>query len=126
VWEFLDALGERNPRAGAMFDRLLETTPEPLLLAQLYTRVRQLLEVTDRVGAAESPATIVKAARLSPYVAEKLARMAPRWTVPELRRALEGLFALDVLVKSADGGTSTEEGRRLAFTLWLAETLGGS
>jgi hypothetical protein len=46
--------------------------------------------------------------------------------VPELRRALDGLFALDVLVKGADGGTSTDEGRRLAFTLWLADTLGGS
>jgi DNA polymerase III delta subunit len=66
----------------------------------------------------------VKEARLSPYVAEKLAGMSARWTVPELRRALEGLFALDSLVKAADGGTSTEEGRRLAFTLWLADTLG--
>ena len=126
VWAFLDALADRTPSAVAMFDRLLETTPEPLVLAQLYTRVRQLLDVTDRRAAGERPAEIVKGARLSPYVAEKLARSSAKWTVPELRRALDGLFTLDVLVKGADGGTSTEEGRRLAFTLWLAETLGGS
>lgn len=126
VWEFLDALGERNPRAGILFDRLISTTPEPLVVAQLYTRIRQLLDVTDRRAAGENPAAIIKGARLSPYVAEKLARMSSRWTVPELRRALEGLFALDVLVKGADGGTSTEEARRLAFTLWLADTLSGS
>jgi hypothetical protein len=59
-------------------------------------------------------------------VAEKLAGMSPRWTVAELRTALDGLFALDVLVKGADGGASTEEGRRLAFTLWLADTLRAS
>jgi DNA polymerase III delta subunit len=125
VWEFLDALGNRVPQATVLFDRLLQTTPEPLVVAQLYTRIRQLLDVTDRRAAGESPATIVKEARLSPYVAEKLAGMAPRWTVSELRRALEGLFTLDVLVKGTDGGTSTEEGRRLAFTLWLADTIAG-
>ena len=125
VWEFLDALGERSPRAGIVFDRLIATTPEPLVVAQLYTRLRQLLDVADRQAAGQTPAAIVKGARLNPYVAQKLAAMAPRWTVPELRRALDGLFDLDVLVKGADGSTSTEEGRRLAFTLWLADTLGG-
>lgn len=126
VWEFLDALGERSPRAGIIFDRLIATTPEPLVVAQLYTRLRQLLDVTDRRAAGQSPAEIVKGVKLNPYVAQKLAAMSARWTVPELRRALDGLFALDVLVKGADGGTSTEEARRLAFTLWLADTLSGS
>jgi DNA polymerase III delta subunit len=126
VWEFLDALGNRSPLAVAMFDRLVQTTPEPLVVAQLYTRVRQLLDVTDRRAAGENPAAIVKGAKLSPFVAEKLSGMSPRWTVAELRKALDGLFALDVLVKGADGGTSTEEGRRLAFTLWLADTLRAS
>jgi DNA polymerase III delta subunit len=126
VWDFLDAFGDRVPRAAAMFDRILQNTPEPLVIAQLHSRLRALLEVTDRRAAGENPRDLVKATRLNPFVAQKLAAMSVRWTVPELRRALEGLFALDVLVKSVDGGTSTEEGRRLAFTLWLADTLGGS
>jgi DNA polymerase III delta subunit len=125
VWEFLDALGERNPRARIIFDRLIATTPEPLVVAQLYTRIRQLLDVADRRAAGENPAAIIKGAKLNPYVAEKLALMSAKWTVPELHRALDGLFGLDVLVKGADGATSTEESRRLAFTLWLADTLGG-
>lgn len=127
AFEFLDAFGERRTRQAAeQFDRLLQVAPEPVVVAQLYTRIRQLLEVTDRIAGGDDPRTVVREAKLNPYVAQKLAAMAPRWTVRELRRALEGLFALDVLVKGADGATSTEEGRRLAFTLWLAETLGGS
>jgi len=127
TFEFLDAFGERRTRkAVELFDRLLVATPEPVVIAQLHQRIRQLLEVTDRLAGGADPRTVVRETRINPYVAEKLARMGPRWTVAELRRALEGLFRLDVLVKGADGGTSTEEGRRLAFTLWLAETLGGS
>jgi DNA polymerase III delta subunit len=124
VWDFLDAFGNRVPQAVALFDRLLETTPEPLVIAQLHSRLRGLLEVTDRRAAGEDPRELVKTTRLSPFVAQKLAEMSVRWTVPELRWALEGLFALDVLVKGAEGGTSTEEGRRLAFTIWFAEALG--
>jgi DNA polymerase III delta subunit len=127
AFEFLDAFGERRTRQAAeQFDRLIQTAPEPVVVAQLYSRIRQLLEVTDRIAGGEDPRTVVRETKLNPYVAQKLAAMAPRWTVPELRRALDGLFGLDVLVKGADGGTSTEEERRLAFTLWLAETLGGS
>ncbi|HEX7473722.1 MAG TPA: hypothetical protein VF323_11625 [Candidatus Limnocylindrales bacterium] len=124
TWAMLDALGNRQPRALELLGAIVAQAPEPVVLAQLYGRVRQLLDVTDRLAAGQDPREIVRETRLNPYVADKLARMSARWTVPELRDALDGLFALDVLVKGADGGTSTEEGRRLAFTLWLADTLG--
>jgi DNA polymerase III delta subunit len=124
TWEFLDAFGDRRIKpATEQFDRILQMTVEPVIIAQLYTRIRQLLELTDRRANGAGPAQLIATMRLASWQAEKLARMSVHWTVPELRRALEGLFALDVLVKGADGGTSTEEGRRLAFTLWLADTI---
>jgi len=122
TWAFLDALGERRSKQAAeLLDRLLETTPQPLLLAQMYGRVRQLLEVTDRLDAGEEARTLPRSMGLKPYPADKLAAMARHWTVPELEGALEGLFELDMLVKGSDGTSVSDQARRLAFTLWLAE-----
>jgi DNA polymerase III delta subunit len=127
TWGFLDALGERRTKQAAeLLGRLLETTPAPLLLAQMYGRVRQLLEATDRIASGEDPRSLPRTMGLSPYPAQKLAAMSHRWTVAELERALEGLFELDVLVKGSDGTAVSDQARRLAFTLWLAEHVGRS
>jgi len=122
TWGFLDALGERRTKQAAEFlGRLLETTPQPLLLAQMYGRIRQLLEVTDRLDAGEAASTLPRSMGLKPYPADKMAGMAHHWTVPELIAALDGLFELDTLVKGSDGTSMSDQGRKLAFTLWLAE-----
>ena len=43
VWAFTDAVGERRvEQALELLDRLLEATPEPVLLAVLHRRVREL------------------------------------------------------------------------------------
>jgi DNA polymerase-3 subunit delta len=122
TWGFLDALGERRTKQAAEFlGRLLETTPQPLLLAQMYGRIRQLLEVTDRLDAGEAASTLPRSMGLKPYPADKMAGMAHHWRVPELVAALDGLFELDALVKGSDGTSMSDQGRKLAFTLWLAE-----
>ena len=122
TWAMLDAIGERDTRNAAdALGRLVETTPQPLLLAQLHGRIRQLLEVTDRLAAGEDPRSLPRTTGLKPYPAEKLAAMSHRWTVPELEAALDGLFERDIVVKGADGKAITDQGRRLAFMLWLAE-----
>ena len=54
VWAFTDAVGERRvEQALELLDRLLETTPEPVLLAVLHRRVRELIETGDRLAAGE-------------------------------------------------------------------------
>jgi len=122
TWAMLDAIGERDTRKAAdALGRLVDTTPQPLLLAQLHGRIRQLLEVTDRLAAGEDPRSLPRTTGLKPYPAEKLAAMSHRWTVAELEAALDGLFELDIVVKGADGAATGDQGRRLAFTLWLAE-----
>ena len=52
VWAFTDAVGERRAEAAVdLLDRLLEDTPEPVLLAVLHRRVRELLELGDASAA---------------------------------------------------------------------------
>ncbi|TMD28384.1 MAG: hypothetical protein E6I94_08460 [Chloroflexi bacterium] len=121
---FLDALGERRIRdAAGHLERILESTPEPVVLVQMYGRVRQLLDIADRLAAGQGSRDLASL-RLNPYFLDKLVRQAHAWSVPELEAALIGLLDLDVRVKGADGTTSTEGGRRLAFALWLAEHVG--
>ena len=125
VWAFTDAVGRRDvARASELLDRLAETTPEPVLLAVLHRRVRELVEVADRLAAGEKESGLPRAMGIHSYRAEQLAVQARRWTLPELEAALEGLVDLDATVKNAPGHGASEAQRRLAFTMWLAERVG--
>ena len=96
IWGFVDAVGMRQrARSLELLERLLEATPEPVLLAVLHRRLRELLEVADRVASGESPGSLVRSMRLQPFRAETLARQARTWTVGELAAAMEGLLELD-------------------------------
>jgi DNA polymerase-3 subunit delta len=126
AFAFLDALGHRRLRETTeQLERLFDTTPEPVILAQLYSRVRQLLEVGDRLADGQGPRELSSTMKMHPYVLEKLVRQAHAWSVDELVAALDGLLDLDVMVKSADRTGSSEPGRRLAFALWIDEHVGG-
>jgi len=120
TWAFLDAVAERRvAMAAPALDRLLETTPEPVITVQLHRRLRELLIAADLVRQHARPADIVKAIGGHPFRAQKLADQARAWTVPELEDALEGVMDLDAMVKNAPDSGSTERQRRLAFALWI-------
>ena len=123
VWAFSDALGERSvTKALALLERLLDSTPEPVLLAVLHRRVRELLELGDRLAGGERLAAAARATGIaSEYVAEKLARQTKAWTTEELTAALDGLVELDAMVKGAPGSGQDEAQRRLAFSLWVMD-----
>jgi DNA polymerase III delta subunit len=122
IWGFADAVGMRQrTRSLELLERLFEATPEPVLLAVLHRRLRELIEVADRLASGESPGSLVRSMKLQPFRAETLARQARAWTVGELADALEGLLELDALVKGV-GGVAAGDGQvRLAFDLWLAD-----
>jgi DNA polymerase III delta subunit len=127
AWALLDAVGERRTREAAeLLERLIATTPEPVLLAQLHRRIRQLIEVADHLAAGTSAGALVRIMRMKPFQADKLAGQARRWTVPELVAALDGLLELDGLVKGVAGATATDAQRRLGFSLWLVELVSAS
>jgi DNA polymerase III delta subunit len=122
TWALLDAVAERRAAvAGPALDRLLETTPEPVLTVQLHRRLRELLIAADLVARRAKPAEIVKAIGGHPYRAQKLAEQARAWTPAELEDALEGVQDLDAMVKGVPGYGSSDRQRRLAFALWIEE-----
>lgn len=121
IWGFVDAVAMRQRgRALHALERLLEATPEPVLLAVLHRRLRELIEVEDRLASGETPGSLVRSMRLQPFRAETLVRQAHAWTADELDAALEGLLELDALVKRVGGRGATDAGRRLAFDLWIS------
>ncbi|HET9757332.1 MAG TPA: DNA polymerase III subunit delta [Candidatus Limnocylindrales bacterium] len=126
VWALTDAVGERRvDMAATALERLLESTPEPVLLAVLHRRVVELLELGDRVA---SGAKLPDAARAmgiaSEYRAKTLAAQARQWTADELTAALSGLVELDAMVKGAPGFETDVAQRRLAFLLWVRQHTG--
>jgi DNA polymerase III delta subunit len=126
VWAFTDAVGERRVEpALELLDRLFESTPEPVLLAVLHRRVRELLETRDRLDAGERLPAIGKAMGINTdYRMEKLRDQAKLWTTTGLIAALDGLVELDALVKGAPGSEVGETQRRLAFGLWVIDLAG--
>jgi DNA polymerase III delta subunit len=123
VWAFTDAIGERRTQAALdLLDRLLEDTPEPVLLAVLHRRTRELLELGDRLAGGERLPVAAKAMGItSEYRAGTLAAQARVWTMEELTGALDGLVELDAMVKGAPGAGQDEAQRRLAFSLWVMD-----
>jgi DNA polymerase III delta subunit len=122
MWAFVDAVAMRQRvRALELLERLIEDKPAPVLLAVLHRRLRELIEVQDRLERGESPGSLVRSMRLVPFRAETLARQARVWTAPELDAALEGLVELDAQVKGVGGRASTEARDRLAFDLWITD-----
>ena len=123
VWAFTDAIGERRAQVAlALLDRLLEETPEPVLLAVLHRRVRELLELGDRLAAGERLPVAARAMGIaSGYRAQTLATQAKAWTTDELTAALDGLLELDAMVKGAPGAGQDEAQRRLSFSLWVMD-----
>jgi len=126
VWAFTDAVGERRvERALELLDRLLESTPEPVLLAVLHRRVRELLEIGDRLAAGERLAAAAKAMGIaSEFRARTLSGQAGAWTTAELTAALDGIVELDAMVKGAPGMELGVAQRRLAFGLWVMDHAG--
>jgi DNA polymerase III delta subunit len=123
VWALTDAVGERRgPAAIATLDRLIESTPEPVILAVLHRRVVELLELGDRIAdGAALPAAARAMGITSEFRAKTLAAQSRRWTSDELTAALADLVELDAMVKGAPGSEVDGAQRRLAFTMWVRD-----
>ena len=121
AWALLDALAFRRIQdAAGLLERVLDATPEPVVIVQLHRRLRELLEVADLAASGTPIRELPRVLKLHPFRAEQLAKQAAAWTVDELVDALDDLLELDATVKGAGGPQADERARRLAFTLWLA------
>ena len=128
AWAFADAVGDRDgPRATALLETLAGTTAEPVIVVVLHRRIRELLELLDRLPRAKNLGEAGRAMGInSAFRAQRLAEQGRRWTIPGLSAALDGLLELEAVVKGAPGRGSSEEARRMAFTLWIADHVGRS
>jgi DNA polymerase III delta subunit len=127
TWAMLDAVGARSARKAAdLLDRLLDVTPEPVVLVVLHRRIRELLELADRLASGSTLAEAARAMGIThEFRARTLAAQARAWTLEDLEDALEGLLDLDAMVKSAPDAVTSDRQRRLAFALWVEERVGG-
>ncbi len=122
AWAFLDAVASRRvARAVEILDRLLETTPELVLLAQMHRRIKELVITADLLHSGARNQEVIKALGIKPYPAELRVAQARSWTLPELDAALDGLVELDATVRGAPGYGAGDAQRRLAFDLWISE-----
>lgn len=121
VWALTDAVGTRRVDAALVaLDRLLDTSPEPVLLAVLHKRIVELLELGDRLRAGANLPTAARAMGIgSDYRAKTLASQAAHWTVEELGAALAELVELDAAAKGVPGYEADAAQRRLALTVWV-------
>ena len=122
VWALTDAVGLRDgSRATKLMDILAPTTPEPVLLAVLHRRIRELIEVADHLASGATEGSLTTTLKLHPFRAQQLITQSRRWTLAELQAALEALLALDATVKGNPGSPASGPYRRLGFTLWIAD-----
>jgi len=128
AWALADAVAERDgARAMALFEALVQTMPEPVIVVVLHRRIRELLELLDRMPTAKSLAEVGRAMKInSSYRMERLATQARRWRPAELIEAIDGLLEVDAIVKGAPDRAAGEAHRRLAFSLWIADHVGVS
>lgn len=122
VWALTDSVGRRQvDQVVGLLERLTESTPEPVLVAVLHRRIRELLEVSGRLAAGETPGSLVKSMKLHPFRAETLVGQARQWQMVELEDALSGLVDVDATIKGAPGMPIGDAQHRLAFLLWVAD-----
>jgi DNA polymerase-3 subunit delta len=123
VWALSDAVGDRKAEvATATLDRLLDSTPEPVILAVLHRRIVELLEIGDRLSGGLNLPEAARAMGInSEFRARTLASQARAWNVRDLTAALEGLVTLDAMVKNVAGYEADTAQRRLAFLLWIRD-----
>jgi DNA polymerase III delta subunit len=132
VWGFLDAIASRRTREAAVLaERLLGAgTPLPVLLSQIHRRLRELVDVRERLAHGTRASELPRLLHVQPYRAQKLAEQAAAWQLSELEDALEGLLELDLESKGIAGDgrnvSVSDERAALGLDLWVAERVARS
>jgi DNA polymerase-3 subunit delta len=102
IFELVDALGGRQAaRAAELFQDKINEGADPFYLFSMFIRqFRLLIQARALLDAGERPAGIAQQLKLRPFVAEKLARQARGFTLPQLEHIYRRLLEIDVDVKT--------------------------
>jgi DNA polymerase-3 subunit delta len=101
IFAALDAVGSGQSKIAVQhIDTLLQRGESELyVLAMIARQFRTLLSVSAGLRANQSPAVIAREGGLHPYVVEKSAAAARRWTESQLLDTLTRVLATDVAIK---------------------------
>ena len=102
IFDLVDALGNRQgARAAELFQKKVDEGVDPFYLFSMFIRqFRLLLQTRALLDAGERPAGIAEQLKQRPFVAEKLARQARNFTLPQLEAVYRRLLAIDVEAKT--------------------------
>ena len=102
IFELVDALGGRQAaRAAELFQEKLHEGADPFYLFSMFIRqFRLLLQTRALLDGGERPAGIAEQLKQRPFVADKLARQARNFTLPQLEQIYRRLLEIDVDVKT--------------------------
>lgn len=126
AWALADAVGERDgERTLTLLESVAATLPELVVVVVLHRRIRELLELLDRMPGAKSLAAAgLPMGIKSDFRARRLAEQARKWRTDELIDAIDGLLELDAIVRGAPRRPAGNAQHRLAFTLWITDHVG--
>jgi DNA polymerase-3 subunit delta len=101
IFELVDALGGRSPRAAELFQAKINEGADPFYLFAMFIRqFRLLIQARALMDSGQRPAGIAEQMKVRPFVAEKLARQARGFTLPQLEQVYRRLLEIDVDVKT--------------------------
>ena len=102
IFELVDALGNRQTaRAAELFQEKVDEGADPFYLFSMFIRqFRLLIQARYLLDRGERAAGIAEQMKQRPFVADKLARQARNFTLPQLEQIYRRLLAIDVDAKT--------------------------
>jgi len=102
IFELVDALGNRQTaRAAELFQEKVDEGADPFYLFSMFIRqFRLLIQARYLLDRGERAAGIAEQMKQRPFVADKLARQARNFTLPQLEQIYRRLLEIDVDAKT--------------------------
>ena len=109
IFELVDALGNRQTaRAAELFQAKINEGADPFYLFSMFIRqFRLLIQARYLLDQGERAAGIVEQMKQRPFVADKLARQARNFTLPQLEALYRRLLEIDVDAKTGKADLMT-------------------
>jgi DNA polymerase-3 subunit delta len=104
VWALGDALvaGDRATATSAFLELRAQGESLARLVPLMARRIREVLDIAERLELGESPSQIKSSVRMPPWKADQTMRDARRTDVDSLRRALEALADLELASRGGE------------------------
>ena len=115
IFDMTDAAAAKKAAEACAIYRelLLHGEAEQKILAMLATQYRNMLAIKDVTQRGESPREAAAMLSIHPFVAEKCAQAARRYSIGQLIKALDILLAADIAQKTGQG--NLRDGLELAI-----------